>query len=134
VKLATPHRRAPYHRHFFSFGAAAQISVLAYLHENSPFHLGLLDLRHSVGLLGRVISSSQGLCLHTRTENAQTLNFHALSGIRTHDPGLRAGECSACLRPFGYRDRHIIALDLRDSVSTFHAIEKTVIQFLNMNS
>jgi hypothetical protein len=27
---------------------------------NSPFHFGLLDLRHSVGLLGRVISSSQG--------------------------------------------------------------------------
>jgi hypothetical protein len=26
---------------------------------NSPFHLGLLDLRHSAGLFGRVISSSQ---------------------------------------------------------------------------
>jgi hypothetical protein len=28
---------------------------------NSPFHFGLLDLRHSIRLLGRVISSSQGL-------------------------------------------------------------------------
>jgi hypothetical protein len=30
---------------------------------NSPFHFSFLDLRHSVGLLGRVISSSQGLYL-----------------------------------------------------------------------
>jgi hypothetical protein len=29
--------------------------------RNSPFHFSFLDLRHSVGLLGRVISSSQGL-------------------------------------------------------------------------
>jgi hypothetical protein len=33
---------------------------------NSPFHFGFLDLRHSVGLLGRVISSSQGLYLYTK--------------------------------------------------------------------
>jgi hypothetical protein len=39
---------------------------------------------------------------HTQT---QTLNIHALSGIRTHDPGCRASEDSACLRPLGYRDR-----------------------------
>jgi hypothetical protein len=39
---------------------------------NSPFHFCLLDLRHSVGLLGRVISSSQGLYVHTNTENAHT--------------------------------------------------------------
>jgi hypothetical protein len=32
---------------------------------NSPFHFSLLDLRHPVGLLGRVISSSQGLYLNT---------------------------------------------------------------------
>jgi hypothetical protein len=35
------------------------------------FHFGLLDLRHSVGHLGRVISSSQGLSLplhkHSKT-------------------------------------------------------------------
>jgi hypothetical protein len=35
---------------------------------NSPFHFGFLDLRQSVGLLGRVISSSQGLYLFTNTE------------------------------------------------------------------
>jgi hypothetical protein len=40
---------------------------------------------------------------HTHT---QTLNIHALSGIRTHDPGFRASEGSVCLRRLGYRDRH----------------------------
>jgi hypothetical protein len=56
---------------------------------------GLLDLRHSVGLLGRVISSSQGLYLYTNTEK-RTPNIHALSEIRTHDPGFRASEDSIC--------------------------------------
>jgi hypothetical protein len=71
---------------------------------NSPFHFGFLDLRHSVGLLGRVISSSQGLYLYTNTEkHTQTLSIHALSGIGTHDPGFRASEDSACLSPLGYR-------------------------------
>jgi hypothetical protein len=37
--------------------------------------------------------------------HTQILNIHALSGIRTHDPGFRASEDSACLRPLGYRDR-----------------------------
>jgi hypothetical protein len=37
---------------------------------NFPFHFGLLDFRYSVELLGRVISSSQGL--YTNTENAHT--------------------------------------------------------------
>jgi hypothetical protein len=64
---------------------------------NCPFHFSLLDLKHSVGLRGRVISSSQGLYLYTNT----TLNIHALNGIRTYYPGLRASEDSACLRPTG---------------------------------
>jgi hypothetical protein len=67
---------------------------------NSPFHFGFLDLRPSVGLLGRVISSSQGLYLYTNTEK-RTPNIHALSEIQTHDPGFRATEDSTCLRPLG---------------------------------
>jgi hypothetical protein len=40
-----------------------------------------------VGLLGRVISSSQGLYLHRTTQHRKTrTNIHALSGIRTRDP------------------------------------------------
>jgi hypothetical protein len=47
----------------------------------------------SLGLLGRSISPSQGRYLHTEQHkhriNAHT-NIHALSGIRTHDPSVRA--------------------------------------------
>jgi hypothetical protein len=67
-----------------------------------------LNQGQSVGLLGWVISSSQGLYLYTNTEkhkHTQTLNIHALSGIRTHGPGFRASEDSAHPRPLGYRDR-----------------------------
>jgi hypothetical protein len=79
---------------FFSFRAAAPIWALAYLHETLRF-TSVYDLRHSVGLLGRVISSSHGLYLYTNTEkraHTQTPNIHALSGIRTHDPGFRVSE------------------------------------------
>jgi hypothetical protein len=48
--------------------------------------LQLLDLGQSVGLLEQVVSSSQGLYLY--------VNIHALSGIRTHGPGVRAREDS----------------------------------------
>jgi hypothetical protein len=64
---------------------------------------------HTVGLLGRVISSSQGLCIHTGQHkpriNTYTPNIHALSGIRSHDPSFRASEDSTCLRPLGHCDR-----------------------------
>jgi hypothetical protein len=43
--------------------------------------------RHMVGLLGRVISPSQGLYLHRTTQHRKTrTNIHAFSGIGTHDP------------------------------------------------
>jgi hypothetical protein len=43
--------------------------------------------RQTVGLLGRVISPSQGLFLHRTTQRRQTrTNILALSGIRTRDP------------------------------------------------
>jgi hypothetical protein len=62
-----------------------------------------------VGLLGRVISSSQGLYLnrgqHKQNKNIHTPNIHALRGIRTHDPSFRASEDSSNLRPLGYCDR-----------------------------
>jgi hypothetical protein len=63
----------------------------------------------TVGLLGRVISPSQGLCLnigqHKQNKRICTPNIHALSGIRTHDPSVRASEDSSCLRPRGCYDR-----------------------------
>jgi hypothetical protein len=34
-------------------------------------------------------------------------DIHASSGIRTHEPSVRAGEDSSCLKPRGHRDRPI---------------------------
>jgi hypothetical protein len=77
-------------------------SGLGCLHETFRF----------TSLLGRVISSSQGLHLYTNTEKCthttQTLNMYSLSGIRTHGPGVRASEDSSCFRPLGYRDRQVL--------------------------
>jgi hypothetical protein len=55
--------------------------------------LQFLNLRQSVGLLGRGMSPSQGRYL---------TDIHALSEVRTHDPSVRAGEdvhflCRSCL-------------------------------------
>jgi hypothetical protein len=56
----------------------------------------------TVGLLGRVISPSQGHYVNTGQHrhriNAHT-DIHALIGIRTKDPSVRGSEGSSCLRP-----------------------------------
>jgi hypothetical protein len=61
----------------------------------------------TVGLLGRVISPSQDRYLHTGQRkhriNAHT-DIHISSGIRTHDPSVRANEDSSRLRPRCHRD------------------------------
>jgi hypothetical protein len=69
-----------------------------------------------------VISRKASVCTQTQ-KNAHTYtpNIHALSGIRTHDPGFRASEDSACLRQRGYRDRiRKSILDVNVS-SNFHS-------------
>jgi hypothetical protein len=62
----------------------------------------------TIGLLGRVISPSQGRYLprgqHKYRINAHT-DVYALSGIRAHDPSFRAREHSLCSRPRGHCDR-----------------------------
>jgi hypothetical protein len=83
--------------------------------------LQLLDLGQSEGLLGRVISSSQGLCLYTNT--TQTLNIHAQSGIRSHGPGARASEDSLCLRLLGYRDRHVFLQSVKIAQLLFEILK-----------
>jgi hypothetical protein len=60
--------------------------------------LQFLNLRQLVVLLERGISPSQCRYL-TQTD------LHALSGSRTHDPSVRAGEYRSCLRPRGHCDR-----------------------------
>jgi hypothetical protein len=78
----------------------------------------------SVGLLGRVISPSQGRYLltgqHKRRINPHT-DIHALSWIWTHDPSVWASEDSSCLSPPGHREKpalHIADLNLRTAVTT----------------
>jgi hypothetical protein len=46
---------------------------------NYPLHFGLLNLRHPIGLLGRVISSSQGLYLYTNKEKRTYTHKHQTS-------------------------------------------------------
>jgi hypothetical protein len=59
----------------------------------------------------------------TQNKHIHTQNIHALSGIRTHDPGFRASEDSACLRPLGYRDRRYGLLLVKFSVYDLERIE-----------
>jgi hypothetical protein len=71
--------------------------------------------RHMVGLLGRVISPSQGgLYLHRTTQHRKTqTNIHALSGIRTHDPSNQPAKTHASDRTAtvtGSRHTHPINL------------------------
>jgi hypothetical protein len=64
---------------------------------NSPFHFGFLDLRHSVGLLGRVISSSQGLYLYTNTEKRTHTNTkHPCSGLDSNPRSRLPSERRQC--------------------------------------
>jgi hypothetical protein len=52
-----------------------------------------LDVGQSVGLLGRVISSSQGLCLYTNTEKPYTQHKHYTSMSRVgFEPTVPASE------------------------------------------
>jgi hypothetical protein len=51
---------------------------------------------------------------HTYT---QTLNTHALIRRRTHDPGFRASEERAFLRPLGYHDRLYLYVKALNGIS-----------------
>jgi hypothetical protein len=74
------------------------------------FFSSVISFTQTVGLIGRVISPSQGRYLQTGQQkhriNAHT-DIHALTRIRTHDPGVRLGEASSCLRPRGNCDRRM---------------------------
>jgi hypothetical protein len=93
------------------------LSSISFIHSSmalQPFvgSWPLLQFRNlftqTVGLLGQVISPSEGRYLHTE-QHKHRINAHrninALSGIRTHDPSVRASEDSSCLRPRGHCQR-----------------------------
>jgi hypothetical protein len=54
------------------------------------------QFKHLTGLLGRLISSSQDLCLHRAAQHRKTrTHMHSLSGIRTRDPSTQAANAHA---------------------------------------
>jgi hypothetical protein len=56
-----------------------------------------------VGLPEQGFGPMQGLYLHRTTQHRKTQTYiHASSGIRSHDPRVRAAEDSTCLRPLGH--------------------------------
>jgi hypothetical protein len=76
----------------------APISFLMAVPAHSERKRLIQFLNHFSQTVGRVISPSEGLYLNTEQykyrTNAYTQNIYALSGIRTHDPSLRASEDS----------------------------------------
>jgi hypothetical protein len=66
--------------------------------------------RQSVGPFGSVISPVvRPLHAENNTNAEETrTNIYALSGIRTHDPSVWAGEDISCLIPRGHCNRHSI--------------------------
>jgi hypothetical protein len=91
-------------RYFFSMAPPANSGPWPLIQFRNHFS-------QTVGILGRVISQSQGLYLNTEQHKhgmnayTHTPNIHVSSGIRTHDPRVRANKDSSCLRPRGYCDR-----------------------------
>jgi hypothetical protein len=98
-------------------------TVLSFFH--SFFHQWLCRHLSGPGLFFRVViffyaygripwtsdqPDARPLPIHrtTQTQNKSTHTYkhiHVLSGIRIHDPSIRASEDSSCLRPRGHSDR-----------------------------
>jgi hypothetical protein len=86
-----------------------------------------------VGLLGRVISPSQGLYLHRTKQHRKTrTNIHALSGIRTHGPSnqpakTHASDRTATVTGIRYHfDDKIKEEEVNEACSTHDGGEKCI--------
>jgi hypothetical protein len=101
---------------------------------NSPFHFGLLDLRHLVGLLWRVISSSQGLYLHTNTKTRPHTNTkHPCPEWDSNSWCRLPSERRQCIpRPLGYRDRIVPCIEQRKSLGSYISFSRQSGQFALM--
>jgi hypothetical protein len=86
--------------------------TLQFLKDLGRLTYRFLELfRHTVGLLGRVISPSQGLYLHRTTQHRKTrTNIHALSGIRTHDPSNQPAKTHASDRTATVTDIYLYTM------------------------
>jgi hypothetical protein len=67
--------------------------------------------RHFGKHLGRGVGLSQCLSLYRKAQNKKVLTYvHASSGIRTHDPSLRAFQNHMHLKPRGHWNRPIVTV------------------------
>jgi hypothetical protein len=81
-----------------------------------------------------VISPSQGRYLHTEQHKLRInahRDCHALIGIRTHDPSIRASEDSSCLRPRGhYGRRRILFINTKPLTLIRNHLESSALELL----
>jgi hypothetical protein len=100
-----------YHSSSLSLSLSLFISCCSHLEHRASMKRFIWHqfLRQSVGLFGRGGSArpKAATCTGQRKHRINE-DIHALSGIRTHDPSVRASEDISCLRPCGHCDRRII--------------------------
>jgi hypothetical protein len=78
--------------------ASVQLALICPPRNIPNLGLGLpLDLRYSVGLLGRVISSSQGLYLYTNKEKRTYTNRHPYPEWNSNPRSRRPSERRQCM-------------------------------------
>jgi hypothetical protein len=94
----------PRHKYYYCYGCTALCWTLTAVSVSWSY-------THSVGLLGRGISPSQGRYLHREQHkhrtNSHNTDIHAFSGIRIHDPSVRVSKDSLCLRRRGQCDQQL---------------------------
>jgi hypothetical protein len=74
--------------------------------HKTPLFTSFSYLRQLVELLGWGTSPTHGRYLHTKQhKHRENANIHGLSGIRTYDPSVPAGEDISCLRQRGHYNR-----------------------------
>jgi hypothetical protein len=98
-EVRTTNRKLVFFFFFFFYSCCSHFEYRAYVKRFVS--LQFLNLKQSVGLLGRGISPSQGRYLHTNTQT----DIHASCGIRTHDSSVWAGEEISFRRRRGHCDR-----------------------------
>jgi hypothetical protein len=92
-------------------------------HGSLTYRRFLELFQHMVGLLGRVISPSQGLYLHRTTQHKKTrTNIHALNGIRTHDPSNQPAKTHASDRTATVTDAIMTTMFKTGKLIDFHIL------------
>jgi hypothetical protein len=71
----------------------------------SSFHFSFLFLESRYDSLDGGSARLKAATYTRQHKHRINANVHALSGRRTHDPSVRAGKDSSCLKPRGHCDR-----------------------------